>query len=66
MIRLVLDTNVFVSGIFWSGPPYKILQAWQKSEISLEVKIADGLQVDFSYLKDVFEMLKDEAYFKKV
>lgn len=28
MIRIVLDTNVFMSGIFWSGPPSQILRAW--------------------------------------
>lgn len=28
-MNLVLDTNVFVSGIFYSGPPYRILQAWR-------------------------------------
>ncbi|MCM0604895.1 MAG: putative toxin-antitoxin system toxin component, PIN family [Xanthomonadaceae bacterium] len=28
MIRAVIDTNVFASGIFWKGPPYKILDAW--------------------------------------
>lgn len=35
MIKIVLDTNVFVSGIFWSGPPYHILQAWQQHLIIL-------------------------------
>ena len=28
-MNIVLDTNVFVSGIFYSGPPYQILQAWR-------------------------------------
>ncbi len=27
MIRFVLDTNVFISGIFWSGIPARILDA---------------------------------------
>jgi|SRR5271165_77605 len=27
-MRIVLDTNVFVSGIFFSGPPSRILHAW--------------------------------------
>lgn len=35
MRRLVLDTNVFLSGIFWSGPPAKILDAWQSNKIKL-------------------------------
>ena len=35
MIRIVLDTNVFMSGIFWSGNPGKILDAWSNSKIKL-------------------------------
>ena len=35
MIKFILDTNVFVSGIFWSGPPYKILEAWQTKKLKL-------------------------------
>src|SRR3990167_7261361 len=37
MIRIVLDTNVLMSGIFWSGPPYRILQSWQKKKIKLVI-----------------------------
>lgn len=33
MTKLVLDTNVFVSEIFWSGPPAKILNAWHEKKI---------------------------------
>jgi putative PIN family toxin of toxin-antitoxin system len=32
-----MDTNVFVSGIFFSGPPYQILRAWQAGEFELIV-----------------------------
>ena len=34
-MNLILDTNVFVSGIFFSGPPYRILQAWRDGTINL-------------------------------
>ena len=34
-MRVILDTNVFVSGIFFSGPPYRILDAWRKGELTL-------------------------------
>lgn len=30
MIRVVIDTNVLVSGTFWSGPPASVLIAWRK------------------------------------
>lgn len=36
-MNLVLDTNVFISGIFWSGPPNQILKAWQHRKIGLIV-----------------------------
>ena len=26
-LKVVMDTNVFVSGVFFSGPPYEILKA---------------------------------------
>ena len=35
MIRVVLDTNVLVSGIFWSGAPSHILEAWHDCKIKL-------------------------------
>jgi putative PIN family toxin of toxin-antitoxin system len=36
-LKIVLDTNVFISGIFWSGSPYTILKAWKKGRIELVV-----------------------------
>ena len=35
MIRIVLDTNVFMSGVFWAGIPGKILDAWSLKKIKL-------------------------------
>lgn len=34
---VILDTNVFISGIFWTGSPYKILKAWQNKKLTLIV-----------------------------
>jgi putative PIN family toxin of toxin-antitoxin system len=34
-MRIVLDTNVLMSGIFFSGPPYRILQAWRDGKVQL-------------------------------
>jgi putative PIN family toxin of toxin-antitoxin system len=36
-VKVVLDTNVFVSGVFFSGPPHQILQAWHKGKFQLVV-----------------------------
>ena len=38
-MRVVLDTNVFVAGVFWSGPPYRILQAWRDGKLELVVTV---------------------------
>jgi len=34
-VRIVLDTNVFISGVFFGGPPYKILDAWRHGQIDI-------------------------------
>ena len=34
-MRIVLDTNVFISGVFFSGPPYEILNAWRQGEVQI-------------------------------
>jgi putative PIN family toxin of toxin-antitoxin system len=36
-MRIVLDTNVLMSGIFFSGPPHRILQAWRDGKVQLAV-----------------------------
>lgn len=34
-MRVVLDTNVLVSGVFFTGPPSTILRAWRDRRITL-------------------------------
>jgi len=36
-MKVVLDTNVIVSGIFYSGPPAAILKAWSRGKFRLVV-----------------------------
>jgi len=36
-MRIVLDTNVFISGIFFTGPPYQILKAWRDGKVQFLV-----------------------------
>ena len=45
-MRIVLDTNVFISGIFFTGPPSQILKAWQNQnlQILLSREILDEYQ----------------------
>lgn len=34
-MKVILDTNVFISGVFFGGPPYQILSAWRDRKIRL-------------------------------
>ena len=34
-MRVVLDTNVFISGIHWTGSSEKVLRAWMKKDFEL-------------------------------
>jgi uncharacterized protein len=61
-VIVVLDTNVFVSGVFFSGPPYQILKAWSEGKLQLcvspeiideyrrvgEILAADHPSIDFT------------------
>jgi putative PIN family toxin of toxin-antitoxin system len=34
-LKVVIDTNVLISGIFWKGPPAEILKAWQSNRFNI-------------------------------
>jgi len=34
-MRVILDTNVFISGVFFGGPPNRILQGWRDGRVKL-------------------------------
>ncbi|MCX5829670.1 MAG: putative toxin-antitoxin system toxin component, PIN family [Deltaproteobacteria bacterium] len=36
-MKVILDTNVFISGVFFSGPPHQILNAWRDGIIKLVI-----------------------------
>lgn len=38
-MRIVLDTNVLISGIYFSGPTGRILAAWRSGKLQLAVSI---------------------------
>lgn len=48
-MRIVLDTNVLISGIFWKGLPYKIIELFMNDR--LEVVVTKKI------LKEYFEIL---------
>ena len=56
-MKVVLDTNVFISGVFFSGPPFEVLEAWRDRHISIVVsaeileeyrRVGDRLAKEFS------------------
>ena len=38
-MKVVLDTNVLISGIFFSGPPARVIRAWAGSEFELVASV---------------------------
>jgi hypothetical protein len=38
-IKAILDTNVFISGVFWNGPPFEILKALQEQRFRLAISL---------------------------
>jgi putative PIN family toxin of toxin-antitoxin system len=38
-VRVILDTNVFISGVFFTGPPYHILEAWRDGIVHIVVSL---------------------------
>ena len=38
-MKIVLDTNVLISGIYFSGPPGRILAAWRSRKLQLCVSL---------------------------
>lgn len=34
-MKVVIDTNVLISGIFWGGTPYKILELWENKKVKI-------------------------------
>ncbi len=36
-MKVVVDTNVFISGVFFTGPPHQILDAWRRGRVQIVV-----------------------------
>jgi putative PIN family toxin of toxin-antitoxin system len=59
-MKVVLDTNVLISGIFFHGPPYKILKAWQEKKLTIVItqeilleyqRVSDELSEEFTNIQ---------------
>ena len=71
-MKVVIDTNVFISGVFFSGPPYQILKAWRDGNLqfvlSLEIldeyyRVGDELSTQFpeTDLNPIIELITIKA-----
>ena len=49
-MRIVLDTNVFISGIFFSGPPSQILKAWKDTKI--QIVLSKEILIEYQRIGD--------------
>ncbi len=54
-MKVILDTNVFVSGVFFTGPPYQILQGWRNGKLQLVIS-----QEIFEEYRKVGETLSEQ------
>lgn len=73
-MKVILDTNVFVSGVFFIGPPFQILQAWRNGRLKLVIssdifdeycRVATILAEQFPpvNLQKILELVETEADF---
>lgn len=61
-MKVILDTNVFASGVFFTAAPYAILDAWRHGRLSLVVspeilgeyrRVVHGLALDYSAIDPI-------------
>jgi uncharacterized protein len=55
-VKVVIDTNIFISGIFWSGTPHEVLNLW----IQNKFKVIFTLEM----LDECFRVLKEFGFNK--
>jgi putative PIN family toxin of toxin-antitoxin system len=49
-MRIILDTNVFISGIFFSGPPSQILMEWKNK--SFQIVLSEQILSEYQRVAD--------------
>jgi putative PIN family toxin of toxin-antitoxin system len=62
-MNVVLDTNIFVSGIFWKGEPNRILELWKEGKIQLINSIE--IIVEISRILSDFKIQLSEEHKKE-
>ena len=49
-MKIVLDTNVLISAIFFYGPPYQVLKAWQEGRI--KIAISEEILTEYQWVAE--------------
>ena len=49
-MKIILDTNVFISGIFFSGPPSQILKEWQNKRF--QIVLSESILSEYKRVAD--------------
>jgi len=50
-VKVVLDTNVFISGIFWRGSSNKVIMSWKEGKFTLVTSL--------EIISEIIKVLKD-------
>jgi len=73
-LKIIIDTNVLISGIFFTGPPYQILQGWRDGRFNLILskeifdeyrRVAERLSLQFKSIDihDILDLIAINAEF---
>ena len=55
-MQVILDTNILVSGIFWGGIPYKIIELWANNK--LDIVISEEILEE--YISVIYRISRDK------
>ena len=55
-MKIILDTNVFISGIFWKGSSNKVISNWREGKFNLVTSLEAASEI-IKVLKDFKIML---------
>ncbi|PKN61102.1 MAG: putative toxin-antitoxin system toxin component, PIN family [Deltaproteobacteria bacterium HGW-Deltaproteobacteria-15] len=71
-MKVVIDTNVFISGVFFTGPPSKVLEAWRDQRVTVVIspdifeeyrRVCDVLTAQFPSIdiEQILELLANNS-----
>ncbi len=62
-MKIVVDTNVLLSGIFWRGSPRKILDLWAQKKVNLVVSVE--ILTEYTRVIESFADQKDDVILRR-